>query len=93
MNTKLFLSAAGMIISLAACNNGDSVQPDEKNTGGELSVVATRTAIYTDTDDRTAVFNGNDIKSFNLTTGELIFSNLTFEQLRSRTENYTLTFY
>ncbi|MDR2027452.1 MAG: hypothetical protein LBQ01_07835, partial [Prevotellaceae bacterium] len=39
------------------------------------------------------VFNGNDIKSFNLTTGELIFSNLTFEQLRSRTENYTLTFY
>jgi hypothetical protein len=93
MNAKLFLLTAGMVIFLAACSNEAIVQPEDKITGGELSVVATGTDTYAGAGDRTVVFNGNDIKSFNLTTGELIFSNLTFEQLRSRTENYTLTFY
>jgi hypothetical protein len=50
-------------------------------------------ATYGGSGDKTVVFNGSDIKSFNLTTGELVFSGLTFEQLRSRTENYILTFY
>ncbi|MDR1523957.1 MAG: hypothetical protein LBS79_01695 [Tannerella sp.] len=93
MNMKLFLSTAGMIIFLAACNNDANVSPDDENTGGELSVVVTGAATYSGSGDNTVVFNGSDIKSFNLTTGELIFSNLTFEQLRSRTENGTLTFY
>jgi hypothetical protein len=94
MNEKLFLlTAAGMIIFLAACNNDVNVSPNDKNTGGKLSVVATNAATYSGFGDKTVVFNGSDIKSFNLTTGELIFSNLTFEQLRSRTENYTLKFY
>jgi hypothetical protein len=93
MNMKLFFLTAGMIISLAACSGDSSVQPNDQNTGGELSVVATGAATYSGSGDRTVVFNGSDIKSFNLTTGELIFSGLTFEQLRSRAENYTLTFY
>lgn len=93
MNAKLILFSAGLIFFLAACNNDINVQPDDKNTGGELSVVATNAATYSESGNKTVVFNGSDIKSFNLTTGELIFSDLTFEQLRSRTENYTLTFY
>jgi hypothetical protein len=93
MKMKLFLLTAGTVILLAACNSDASVQPNDKNTGGELSVVATKAATYAGSGDEAIVFNGSDIKSFNLTTGELIFSDLTFEQLRSRTEDYTLTFY
>jgi hypothetical protein len=93
MNMKLFLLTAGMIIFLAACNNDANVQPNDENTNGELSIVATNAVTYASSGNSTVVFNGSDIKSFNLTTGELIFSDLTFEQLRSRTENYMLTFY
>jgi hypothetical protein len=55
--------------------------------------VATRAATYSDGEDKTVAFTGSDIKSYNLKTGELAFNELTFEQLKSRTENFILTFY
>jgi hypothetical protein len=93
MKAKSFLFSAGLIFFLASCSNDANVPSDKESATGDLSVLTTKVASYAETSEKTVVFNGSDIKSFNLTTGELIFSNLTFEQLRSRTENYTLTFY
>ncbi|MDR3266160.1 MAG: hypothetical protein LBT24_01130 [Tannerella sp.] len=92
MKKTIFSVAAGIIISLASCNNDASEASDNENVTGELSVVATATT-YSGGEDKKIAFTGSDIKSYNTKTGELAFNKLTFEQLKSRTENFVLTFY
>ncbi|MDR3251087.1 MAG: hypothetical protein LBT42_05425, partial [Tannerella sp.] len=89
MKTTILLAAAGIIFSLTSCNNEAS---NDENTG-ELSVVATRATTYGGDEDKKVAFTGSDIKSYNPKTGELAFYELTFEQVKSRTENFVLTFY
>ncbi|MDR1718623.1 MAG: hypothetical protein LBR67_00680 [Dysgonamonadaceae bacterium] len=94
MKSFKFLLIAGFVIVFASCNNEASVKQEESSD--ELSVVVTKAAAYgsyNSADDNTIAFKGSDIKSYNLTTGEMIFTGLTFEQLRSRTANASLSFY
>jgi hypothetical protein len=97
MKINLLVFAAGMTsLSLASCNNNsnDLAEKQKEVVSGELSVIATGTSTYAGTDEtQTVAFTGDDIESYNASTGELIFNDLSFEQVRSRTEEYTLSFY
>jgi hypothetical protein len=56
--------------------------------------LATKATTYAGTSDKTVVFTGDDIKSFNKATGELsLIDGFSFAAVRAKTENSTLTFY
>jgi hypothetical protein len=90
-------------------NTEDKLQSAQSMDTNELSVVASRVSSYvlstgsiaeicietyaTSNDERTIAFTGADVKSFNQGTGEIVFEEMTFEQLRRRIHNYVLTFY
>jgi hypothetical protein len=81
-------------------------EPSQLVTPSELRVVSSRVSSYAlaeeaseagsyagSNEERIIAFTGADVKTFNQGTGELSFEELTFDQLRSRIYNYTLTFY
>jgi hypothetical protein len=94
MKNRIVIFLAGLFFPLASCNNDANVPSDEESATGDLSVLATKAATYAGTSDKTVVFTGDDIKSFNKATGELsLVDEFSFAAVRAKTENSTLTFY
>lgn len=74
-----------------SCSENEAI--DKVTVTGELSVVVTLTP---ETKDVLTAFTGNDIKSFNLATREIVFVDpITVDSLRTRITGLfaTMTFY
>ncbi len=68
--------------------------PPEKPNPGEPGVVVPAPPVDETPKEENIAFTGNDIKFFNVTTREIIFSNLTPEEIDKRVGmSSTLTFY
>ena len=65
----------GMII--ISCNTKEQ----EAKTCGELYAIGTKSAISETSSEEEIIFKGSDIEYYNITTGEIVFVNLTAENL------------
>lgn len=99
-NTKLFIMKSKIYILAICCisfiftacqNEGNDV----KLPTGELSVVKTTDISKANVNKIETIFSDKDIKSFNSSTGEIIFKNLTAEEIEKRIDGYdsSLTYF
>ncbi|MDR1524234.1 MAG: hypothetical protein LBS79_03115 [Tannerella sp.] len=80
MDKKLFLWMTSLILAFFSCNNDTNVPSnEEENVTGETSelFVVTRALGIEDMQ----AFEGKDIKSFNVETGEITFKNLAYSDI------------
>ena len=70
----------GMVFT--SCNTNDTNEKEVK-TSGELYAVGTKSAISetSSKEDTEIIFEGSDIVFYNVTTGEIVFADLTAETL------------
>ena len=79
----LFIPALICGVVFSSCSSDKAGLQDEK-TMGELYVIGTRSATVTTGDKTDLVFTGDDIKSYNVNTGEIAFVESKLEVIKSR---------
>ncbi|GHT38291.1 hypothetical protein AGMMS49965_01170 [Bacteroidia bacterium] len=89
---KIYFFIASLFVF--SCSNDETANKTDEKLTGELTARVTRTLISEIPREELIAFTGDDIKSFNIKTGEIVFTGLTVEDVRARVSNSTkLTFY
>ena len=79
-----------MIIPALICGamltncGSDTVEPQDEKTIGELYVIGVKSTTVSAGDKTDLVFTGNDIKSYNVSTGEIVFVKSKLDEITSR---------
>ena len=75
---------------LTSCGS-DAVEPQDEKTAGELYVIGAKSETVLKADDKTdLVFTGDDIISFNVCNGEIIFAEATKDEIISRVSHHSV---
>lgn len=93
MRNRIYILAVCFISFIfTACQNEDN---DIKLPTGELFVVKTTDISKAPVDKIDMIFSVEDIKSFNTSTGEIVFKNLTAKEIEKRINGYdsSLTYF
>ena len=67
---------------LTSCGS-DTVEPQDEKTADELYVIGVKSTTISAGDKTDLVFTGNDIKSYNVSTGEIVFVQSKLDKIAS----------
>ena len=64
--------------------SSDKAEPQDENFSGELYVIGVKSTTVLADDQTDLVFTGDDIKSYNTNTGEIVFVESKLDEIKSR---------
>ena len=77
-------------VVLSGCGS-DKVEPQDESSSGELYVIGAKSGSALKADDKTdLVFTGDDIISFNVSSGEIVFAEATKDEIISRVSHHSV---